>query len=215
MPQDPDGFHPLPDALTDTFGSIDIYLFDQVLRGRFTPGMRVLDAGCGRGRNMVYFLRAGFDVYGVDRDDDAVGAVRALAARLAPAIPQDHFHQATLDAVPFPDGHFDRIVANAVLHFAENPPAFEAMVDELWRVLRPGGILFARVASSIGLEDRVRPVGDGRFVLPDGTERFLVDGDMLRATTARLGGTILDPIKTVYVEDQRCITNWCLERPAA
>ena len=41
-------------TLQDEFGNIDIYLFDQLLRARLRPGMRVLDAGCGGGRNLVY-----------------------------------------------------------------------------------------------------------------------------------------------------------------
>ena len=41
------------------FGAIDVYLFDQLLRGAIRPGMRVLDAGCGSGRNLVYLLREG------------------------------------------------------------------------------------------------------------------------------------------------------------
>ena len=48
------------------FGGIDIYLFDQLLKGRFVPGMRILDAGCGSGRNLVYFLRSGYEVFAVD-----------------------------------------------------------------------------------------------------------------------------------------------------
>ena len=53
-------------TLQDEFGSIDIYLFDQLLRARLRPGMRVLDAGCGGGRNLVYLLRNGFDVWATD-----------------------------------------------------------------------------------------------------------------------------------------------------
>ena len=48
--------HARPSA---TFGPIDIYLFDQILRKRIAPGMRVFDAGCGHGRNLVFFLNQG------------------------------------------------------------------------------------------------------------------------------------------------------------
>ena len=75
-------------------------------------------------------------------------------------------------------------------------------------VLAPGGLLFARLATSIGIADRVRPLGDGRYLLPDGSERFLADERMLMDATARLGGRLLDPLKTTIVQDQRAMTSW-------
>jgi len=75
------------DRLADRFGAIDIYLFDQVLRGRIRPGMALLEAGCGSGRNLVYFLREGYAVSAIDPDPEAIASVRALARRLAPALP--------------------------------------------------------------------------------------------------------------------------------
>jgi len=72
------------ERLREQFGAIDIYLFDQLLRGRITDAMRVLDAGCGAGRNLAFLLREGFDVWGVDESADAVEQTRRLAAHLAP-----------------------------------------------------------------------------------------------------------------------------------
>ena len=77
--------------LLEQFGPIDIYLFDQILRGRIGRGMRVLDAGCGSGRNLVYFLREGYEVFGVDADPQAVESTRRLAASLAPGLPAGNF----------------------------------------------------------------------------------------------------------------------------
>jgi tellurite methyltransferase len=198
--------------LTEQLGEIDIYLFDQLLRGRIRRGMRILDAGCGRGRNLVYLLSQGFDVSAVDSDPDAVAAVRALASRLAPALPGDNFRIDPIEAMSFPDGCADVVIASAVLHFALDTAHFDAMLASLWRVLAPGGMLFARLASSIGIADRVRHVADRRFRLPDGSERYLVDEPLLLALTARLGARLLDPIKTTVVQDQRAMTTWVVER---
>lgn len=198
--------------LYDRFGHIDIYLFDQFLRGRIVPGMRVVDMGCGTGRNLVHLLREGYDVYATDREPEAVEAVRALARGLAPALGADHFRVEPVEQSSFADATFDVVISNAVLHFARDDAHFEAMVKEMWRVLRPGGLFFARLASSIGMADRMQPLGNGRYLMPDGSERYLVDEATLMATTRRLGGRQLDPLKTTIVQDQRCMTTWVLER---
>jgi len=201
-----------PAELPEFFGQIDIYLFDQLLKGRLTPGMRMLDAGSGAGRNLPYFLRHGFDVCAVDATPGAVEQVRQLAAELAPRLPATNFRVEALESLSFPDGDFDAVIASAVLHFARDDPHFRAMVAELWRVLRPGGLFFARLASSIGIEPRVRPLGGGRYHLPDGSDRFLVDEALLAGLATRLAASPLEPLKTVNVENQRCMTTWCLRK---
>ena len=113
--------------------------------------------------------------------------------------------------MPWSDASFDFVISSAVLHFVSDIDRFHALVDEMWRVLAPGGILFARLASSIGIESRL-PRTTGRVGLPDGSERFVVDRQMLVETTRRLGGTFLDPIKTTVVEDQRSMTTWVVEK---
>lgn len=194
------------------FGEIDIYLFDQLLRGRFDARRRVLDAGCGAGRNLPYFLARGFKIYAIDADAAAVAAARGLAARLAPTLPADHIRQGDLDALPWPDGAMDAVVCSAVLHFARDRAHFDCLVGDLWRVLAPGGLFFARLASTIGIESRVSATV-GRVRLPDGSTRFVVDQQLLLDATERLGGTLVDPIKTTNVQDQRCMTTWVVEKP--
>ena len=195
-------------ALSPQFGDIDIYLFDQLLRGRISPGMRVFDAGCGSGRNLVYLLQAGFDVYAADANADAVRAVRALAARLAPHLPADHFRHEPLDALTFDSQFADVVISSAVLHFAEDDRQFAAMLEGSWRRLAPGGLFFCRLASSIGIETLVRPLAGRRHHLPDGSDRYLVDEALLMEWTTRLGGQLLDPIKTTVVQNQRAMTTW-------
>jgi tellurite methyltransferase len=198
--------------LRDQFGDIDIYVFDQLLRGRIAPGMRIIDAGCGSGRNLVYLLRGGYDVAGCDRDHNAVETVRALASRLAPQLPGGNFRVEPIEAMSFPDGCAEVVLASAVLHFASDDEHFEAMVKELWRVLKPGGMLFSRLASTIGMEHQVTKVRGRHHRLPDGSERYLVDEALLLSLTARLGGELLDPIKTTVVQDQRAMTTWVVRR---
>lgn len=207
------GSTPVPPSteLRELFGELDIYLFDQLLRGRFDARRRILDAGCGGGRNLPYFLSRGFEIYAIDEDPGAVAAARRLAARLAPALPADNIRQGTLHELPWADGEMDAVVCSAVLHFARDPAHFERMVDEMWRVLAPGGLFFARLASSIGIEPLVA-AGVGRVRLPDGSDRFVVDEQLLVDTTQRLGGDLIDPIKTTNVQNLRCMTTWVIQK---
>ena len=202
----------IPIDLREQFGQIDIYLFDQLLRGRITPGMRIVDAGCGSGRNIVYLLRNGYEVFGVDADPGAVDAVTTLAAALAPGLPASNFRVGSIETMAFPDAFADVMLSNAVLHFAQDDEQFEAMLRSMWRVLKPGGMLFARLASSIGMEDRVQPIGGRRFRLPDGSTRYLVDESLLIDLTRDLGGEWLDPLKTTIVQNQRCMTTWVVRK---
>lgn len=200
-------------TLRAVFGDIDIYLFDQLVKGRFDRRRTVLDAGCGGGRNLVFLLRAGFEVYGVDREPRAIARVREMAAELAPRLPPESFQTAPLDALPFAGESMDAVICSAVLHFADDEPHFDRMVRELWRVLRPGGFFLARLASNIGIEDRVRELSPGRYRLPDGSDRFLVSEAMLQDRTEALGAILAEPIKTTNVQGLRAMTTWCLEKP--
>jgi len=204
----PGGYNHRTLDLAATFGHIDIYLFDQILRGRLPPATRVLEAGCGGGRNIHYLMQAGYDVSAVDEDPRAIDAVRRLAAALAPALPATHFRVEAIEALSFPAASADVVLSIAVLHFARDDAHFEAMLGSMWRVLKPGGLLFCRLASSIGMETRMQRLAGRRHLLPDGSERYLVDEALLLEWTRRLGGSLLDPIKTTVVQDQRCMTTW-------
>ena len=199
-------------SLVEQFGAIDIYLFDQLLRGRIEPGMRILDAGCGSGRNLVYLLRAGYEVYGVDMDPDAIESTRELAKQLAPKLPPENFRVAAVESIPFPEAFADVVLSSAVLHFARDDEHFDAMLRGMWRALKPGGMLFCRLASSIGIESQIKRLSGPRYLLPDGSERYLVDEAQLMQLTSRLSGELLDPLKTTVVQGQRSMTTWVVAR---
>jgi tellurite methyltransferase len=201
-------------TLQEQFGNIDIYLFDQLLKGRIAPGMRILDAGCGSGRNLVYFLREGYEVCAADADLQAVENVRALARVLAPALAMANFRVESVERMSFEDGCADVVLANAVFHFAEDDTQFDAMLRGSWRVLKAGGLFFCRLASTIGIENQVVRVRGRRFQSPDGAERYLVDAALLATMTEQLGGELADPLKTTVVQNQRSMTTWVIRKNA-
>lgn len=200
------------EKLLAEFGPIDIYVFDQLLRGRVTPKMRVLDAGCGRGRNSEYLMRCGAEVFGVDSDPTQIDQVRSVAAKAAPSLPSTNFGVARLSDLPFPDDHFDAVICSAVLHFSKDSAEFEGGVSEMWRVLRRDGVFFARLASTIGVETRVTHLRDRWHRLPDGSDRFLVDEEYLLRMMSALDAEQLDPLKTTVVQNLRSMTTWVLRK---
>jgi tellurite methyltransferase len=199
-------------TLESLFGQIDIYLFDQLLRGRIVPGMRIFDAGCGSGRNLVYLLREGYEVFGTDPDPRAVSATRALGASLAPDLPSSNFHAEPIEAASFPDAFADVVISSAVLHFARDDAHFASLLHGTWRVLKAGGLFFCRLASSIGMEGEVTRIAGQRFLLPDHSERYLVNEALLLRLTNQLGGQLLDPLKTTIVQHQRSMTTWVVRK---
>ncbi len=203
-------FFEAPSRIQGQFGQIDIYVFDQILRGNIAAPMRVLDAGCGYGRNLVYLLREGCEIFGIDTDPEAIKHVRSLAAELAPTLPPANFRVSPIEKIDLPDGLADIVLCNSVLHFARDDNHFLAMIEELWRVLRPGGLLFCRLGSRIGMD--FRRLRGNIFQIGDGSEWFLVDESMLLRLTERMNAVLVDPLKTTIVQDYRCMTTWVLRK---
>lgn len=180
-------------------GNTDIYLLDQIMKHRYAPSDAILDAGAGGGRNLHWFVQDGFRVFGTDRDPEAVEALK----KHYPDFPEERFQVAPVEALPFPDAFFDHIICSAVLHFANNEAHFEQMFEEMVRVLRQGGSIFIRVATDVGLSGKVLPLGQGRVRLPDGTDRFLLTKKMLQHLLQQHNLRLLEPFKTVLVDDLR------------
>jgi len=201
----------MQNKLQQAYGNIDIYLFDQLLKGRYDNCKKMLDVGCGNGRNLIYFLRNGYQVFGVDPHPPAIETVRELSAALAPDNPLENFMVCAAENLPYADAAFDLIICSAVLHFAKDVQHFDTMLRSMFRVLKPEGYFFARLASDIGIEPLVKPLGNNRYLLPDGSERFLVNEQVLLKYTNQFGA-LYEPIKTTNVQNMRCMTTWCVQK---
>jgi ubiquinone/menaquinone biosynthesis C-methylase UbiE len=122
----------------------------------------------------------------------------------------ENFQVSPIERMPFEDEFVDMVICNSVLHFARDHEHFLRMVAELWRVLRPGGMLFCRLGSNIGMD--FKPLGGGRFLVGDGSEWFLVNEKMLLDLTHEINGVLVDPLKTTVVQSSRCMTTWVIRK---
>ncbi|MBK8555921.1 MAG: class I SAM-dependent methyltransferase [Lewinellaceae bacterium] len=186
-------------TILNSIRNTDIYLLDQILKGRYHSAERILDAGTGNGRNLPWFFEEGCEVHAVDLNEQAIHDLNIR-------FPKGDFQVASVAKLPYRTAFFEHIICCAVLHFAENEAHFHQMFAELIRVMRPGGSLFIRMASNIGFEDRIVPLGNGRYRIPDGSERFLLTRTLLQGLVQSHGLELLEPVKTVNVSDLRAMT---------
>lgn len=198
--------------LNKLLGNVDLYLLDQILKGRFGKEMKILDAGCGEGRNSVYFIKSGYQVFGIDQLELAIQYIRFLSKSLDPNYDAHRFQVARLEEIPFHSGAFDAVICSAVLHFAADKANFWDMMNELLRVLKPGGILWFRMTTDFGgILEASQDLGDGRFLLPDGSERFLIDQEAIDQLLEK-GLRFLETPKSVLVHGQRAMGVFVLEK---
>jgi tellurite methyltransferase len=195
--------------LEEVIGATDIYLVDQIMKGRYKKDDTILDAGCGSGRNLHWFIRNKISIYGIDQSEDVIHNVWGRYPAVA-----ERFYRSEVEKMPFEKDRFDHIISSAVLHFARDTEQFRRMMGEMVRVLKPSGSLFIRMTSDIGIEDRVEPVSGGVYRIPDGSNRFLLTRGLLADVMQESGLSFLEPLKTVNVNDIRCMSTVVLVKGA-
>lgn len=195
-------------SIAELLGRTDIYLIDQIMKDRYKAGNKILDAGCGGGRNMTWFIENGIDIFGVDSSEAAIMNLKNKYAHL----PKENLQVAKIEKLPFDDNSFDHIISSAVLHFAKSVLHFKEMMAEMIRVLKPNGVLFIRMTSDIGIEDKVELLFDGNYKIPDGSMRFLLTKSLLAECMQEFNLSFAEPLKTVNVDDMRCMSTLVLQK---
>jgi len=195
-----------PISIQELVGNTDIYLLDQIMKNRYLPGDKILDAGCGNGRNLSWFIKNEMEIYGIDKDASAINYLKAIF----PEFKKDRFKAAEISALPFENNFFDHIISSAVLHFAESYSEFNDMMEEMVRVLKPYGSLFIRMTSDIGIENKVTPIENGVYLIPDGSTRFLLTPTLLHSMLKENNLSFIEPLKTVNVDNVRCMSTLVL-----
>ncbi|WP_117881104.1 class I SAM-dependent methyltransferase [Aureibaculum luteum] len=193
--------------LKENIEGIDIYILDQIVKNNYQAGSKILDAGCGTGRNLIWFYNNDFEIHGVDTHIESIAYCMEKYVRQ-----RNNFRYGLIEELPYESHSFDHIICSAVLHFAQNLSQFWKMFDELLRVLKPQGSLLIRMASNFGIENQVKMINDGVYELPDGSTRFLLDEKILRKLQNKKELTFLENVKTTLVHNQRSMTTLILRK---
>lgn len=183
----------------------DIYLIDQFMKGRVNRESKILDAGCGSGRNIRYLIKEGFDVSALDPDEENI----QLLQQSYPA-QTENFWCSTIEEFES-DERFDFIICNAVLHFAKDHEHFEKMFEALINLLNTGGIIFIRMTSNIGIERFLKTDIKGVYLLPDDSFRYLITEKKLQELMKTYQLEFLEPLKTVNVANMRSMSTFVLK----
>ena len=186
----------------------DIYLIDQIMKNRYSAKEVILDAGCGNGRNMLWFIKNKFKIFGIDASEEAIHNLKALHSNLS----KQRLCVSRLEKTAFKPAYFNHIICSAVLHFATGTAHFHEMISEMVRIIKPGGTLFIRMTSNIGIENKVNLIGDGVYYIPDGSVRFLLTKSLLADCIRLYSLDFIEPLKTVNVNDERCMSTLMLKK---
>lgn len=178
---------------------MDIYLLDQLMKGTVNKNQRILDAGCGAGRNLKFLLNNKFNCVAIDPKEEIISKLRLFFPEN-----KDQFFNSTIEDFQDSAG-YDSIICNAVLHFACNNEHFEMMFDKLIALLRPNGILFIRTASDIGL-NLSTVFSNGAYQLPEVSSRYLITEKKVVELLNKYPIELNEPIKTVNINNRRCMT---------
>ncbi|XOV92594.1 MAG: class I SAM-dependent methyltransferase [Bacteroidota bacterium] len=196
--------------LNNTFGDIDLELLDLVLKGFFREGQRLLDAGCGEGRNLIYFLQKNFDVYGIDSEKSSVDLVKYMFRNFCKD--PNNVRQEEISNTTFSSGMFDAIICSRVLHFSETELHFLKSWEQLIRMLKSGGILYLSMDSMIGFANKVTKLSDGKWQFQDGKIRFLLDENLLEKMQIEKSFEFIGPMKTIHYNSDHCQTIFSLKK---
>ena len=196
--------------LNNVFGDIDLELLDLILKGQFEGRKKILDVGCGEGRNLIYFFQHDFDVYAMDSDRSSVELVKYMAKNFGKD-PQRIFQKSITEDVS-EIGKMDAVICSRVLHFSENEEAFLCSWRNIEQLLKPGGLLFFSMDTTIGFQNHVTSLSHGKYQFKDGSVRFLLSHELLNKMDVSAVFENIAPVKTIHYDDQHAQTILCLKK---
>ena len=185
---------------------MDLFLMDLILKGKIPSNARVLDVGCGEGRNGIHFIQQGHEYHGWDIDSSKL----KLLEYLAKTFDASHAHFKIQDIRSAEaDRFFDFIICSRMLHFAESKVDFLLMWEKLSGQLKRGGILYVSMDSIID-NDLWKKLEHGKIKFPDARIHFALTSDIYEEI--KKGFEEIEPLKTLVYHNKRAQSFLCFKK---
>lgn len=198
--------------LNSELGNIDLYWLDFILKGYLPDDAKILDAGCGEGRNLTYCLKNSLDVFGIDQNPEAINFLKLIAKQYKQEDLDARFQVMKLDKILFPDSTFDIIICSAVLHFAKNITHFNMMINELTRLLKQNGKIFFRTMTDRYFPENSTELEEGVFQFQNEQVRFVVNADVFVEDLKNQQLKLLEPYKEIVVENRHAMGTFIFQK---
>ena len=171
---------------------------------------RLLEIGCGQGRNIIPFLNLEKDIYGIDMDEKNVALCKLIATSLGRD--PSFFSKANARMLPFENDFFDAIINCRVMHFAKNGHDFKQQWKEQFRVLKKGGFLYVCTDTSINNEEIVQSTDGERSWFNDQSKRILLTEQLFDLVNLHNNFKLLEPLKTIRFGKEHAHAILCLQK---
>lgn len=197
-------------SIINDLGSTDIYIIDQLMKNRITKDSIILDAGYGKGRNLEFFVRNNYSVFGIDHNESYRPIVLDKIKNWDSSFDPNRIISGKVEAMPYESNFFDFLFSVAVLHFADSHEHFFSMLNEMLRVTKPGAFILFRMTSWHTYDLHAKN-DSGIIDISDG-KRYMLDIDDLKSWAAQNNVSFADPIKTTNVDGHRTMTTIVIQK---
>jgi tellurite methyltransferase len=194
------------EKLLGELGQLNLHLLEQVRNGQIQPQMKILEIGCGYGHNIRFFIKHGYDAYGIDKSEEAIQLIKEYLPGWNPSLKTENFQVAEPLTLPFQEGFFDYTYALHFSEFTNNADSLAPLLKEALRVVKPSGVLFLQLETNIGLEGKVLHLTGNRYLMQDGQEKILISETELNNLVKSLNCNSLLPMTTLMYHSKKSYT---------
>ena len=185
---------------------MDLFLLDLILKGKIPENARILDAGCGEGRNAIYFIQEGYEYLGIDSDESKIRLAQYMSSNISTS--KAIFKVGDIRQMR-DNATFDLVICSRVLHFAESENDFFEMWSSISEQVSQGGMIYISMDSKID-NALGHPVENGRFEFPDGAVRFAITDSIYQEI--KKGFELVEPLKTLVQNETRAQSFFTLRK---
>ncbi|MEM6735448.1 MAG: methyltransferase domain-containing protein [Bacteroidota bacterium] len=183
--------------INNYFGDMDLFLIDAILKGKIPQEGKVLDIGCGEGRNGIFFINEEYEYLGIDQNASRISLIDYLSKSSKTAIAR--FQVGRMQEIDLSE-EFDVIICSRILHFAENEQDFQLIWRNIVQHLNTQGVLYFSMDSAM-IGQEVKAKGNGKYEFQDGHISYALNPSLYEYMLK--GFSELEYLKTVIYNNKR------------